>query len=466
MGNWFGNLDLAYKYTVVFLSLLLLTIFAGFIKVLYNRRRLKNFSKAQKNVEAGPNDEQVELNQREKDEGDLFGVRAIEAGFYAGIPQSRPTSRAGSFVGGPAMSANTLIGSLNNLKNNTNSMASSVTSLPLAHTAGGNHDSGYLPDSPPRKNGPPAITLRPSDAEMNGRINHTAAVNMNLNVPPSPVLTRHPRSPTFNGSDSDSDGRHSPSGHYQQDPYAPAPPQLPMPDLLRVAVHPGEGMHKSQAASFNEQSPGHSAPSSPSDRHAAANMAREEQQQQQYTAYPYTERRSSLPKNEGHAAGAMQSHYNEASQPSTHVLLQPQSYQPSHQRDMSNASSIYSENRMSTLGNQRNRSDSESSFSYNYTSPDTSNRNSISQAGHRKSLSNTMLDPSSASASSGQGHDPRFSEFYDAYYRHSQLVTSAKPDASKRPNQLNLSDQTIVEVPTPLASPAVPMAHHQPGFAM
>jgi len=133
---------------------------------------------------------------------------------------------------------------------------------------------------------------------------------------------------------------------------------------------------------------------------------------------------------------------------------------------MSNASSIYSENRMSTLGNQRNRSDSESSFGYNYSSAEASARNSVLQPGHRKSISSSMLDPSSASGNSGQSHDPRFSEFYDAYYRHSQLVTSSKPETSKRPGQLNLTDETIEEVPTPLASPAVPHSHHQPGFAM
>jgi hypothetical protein len=36
-------------------------------------------------LESGPKDDTVELNQREKDEGDLFGIRAIEAGFYAGV---------------------------------------------------------------------------------------------------------------------------------------------------------------------------------------------------------------------------------------------------------------------------------------------------------------------------------------------------------------------------------------------
>jgi hypothetical protein len=34
----------------------------------------------------------LNLNMREKDEGDLFGIRAIEAGFFGGVAQSRPTS--------------------------------------------------------------------------------------------------------------------------------------------------------------------------------------------------------------------------------------------------------------------------------------------------------------------------------------------------------------------------------------
>ena len=240
------------------------------LKVYSHLIRLKKHTAAQKNVEAGPTeDEQMELNQREKDEGDLFGIRAIEAGFYAGIPQSRPTSRAGSFVGGPGMSSNALIGSLNALKANTHSMASSVTSLPMAHTPGGNRDSDYSPDSPPRRKAPPAIVLRPSEAEQNGRINHNGTVNMSLNVPPSPVLSRQPRSPTFNGSDSGSDnGRNSPpslSPHAAnfKDHYAPVPPQIPMPELLRVSVHSADASHTSQAGSFDDPSPGNSVPSSP-----------------------------------------------------------------------------------------------------------------------------------------------------------------------------------------------------------
>ncbi|KAF2187395.1 hypothetical protein K469DRAFT_113185 [Zopfia rhizophila CBS 207.26] len=272
--GWFGSLDLAYKYTLIFGCLLLATISAGVVKVLYDRNKLKKFAKEQENVEAGRRDDQLELNQREKDEGDLFGVRAIEAGFYAGIPQSRPGSAAGSISGVPSMSSNTLVGSLASPKVQSHSMSSSVTSLPLALT--NNRDSEILPssNSPPRRNSPPAIKLRPSEAELNGRINHNAAVNMNLAVPPSPVLTRPPQSPTFGGSDSgESDGHDSPrslsprSANFKPDHYAPVPPQIPLPEGLRVSVHSPEMTAKSQAASFNEsspgQSPGHSAPPSP-----------------------------------------------------------------------------------------------------------------------------------------------------------------------------------------------------------
>ncbi|KAF2277698.1 uncharacterized protein EI97DRAFT_374516 [Westerdykella ornata] len=253
MANWFGDLQLAYKYCVVFGALLLLTILAGCIKLLYDRRRLKKHSKEQENIEAGRKDDQMELNQREKDEGDLFGIRAIEAGFYAGIPQSRPTSRAGSFAESQNRSTSTLIGGASlALKEQTHSMSSSVTTLPLAHTAG-NRDSS---NSPPRRKSPPTIRLAPSEAELSGRINHSAAVNMNLNVPPSPVFGHGSQSPTFGGSDSgDSDGQTSPrSPNFRPDHYSPHAPQIPMPQGLTVSVHPAEDMPKSESASFNMDS--------------------------------------------------------------------------------------------------------------------------------------------------------------------------------------------------------------------
>ena len=181
----------------------------------------------------------MELNQREKDEGDLFGIRAIEAGFYAGVAQSRPTSRAGSVVGHPAMSSSTLVGGVNSPLMKGHSNNNSVLSLNLGQT--------------PSK-------LRPSEAELTGK---HGAVDMSLQVPPSPGLPRG-QSPSFGGTDSGSSTPRSMSprsADFNHQHYAPAP-QIAMPDALEVTYHNGQGNAKSQAASFNS-TPGHS-PTPPS----------------------------------------------------------------------------------------------------------------------------------------------------------------------------------------------------------
>jgi len=210
--------------------------------------RLKKHTKEQE-LEAGMEEDQVELNTREKDEGDLFGVRAIEAGYFAGIPQSRPGSAAGSISGAPSLSANTLVGSLASPKMKAQSATSSVTSLPLAHasTRSSADPSSLLLSSslsPPNRKSPPTIKLRPSEAELNGRINHNPAVNMNLSVPPSPVLAQGPWSPVFSGSDSgENEGHqpprslspHSPSfpsaDRLKPDHYVPSPPEVRTPTM-------------------------------------------------------------------------------------------------------------------------------------------------------------------------------------------------------------------------------------------
>lgn len=187
----------------------------------------------------------MELNQREKDEGDLFGIRAIEAGFYAGVAQSRPVSRANSVHGDPSLSSSTLVGA-NPSSPLMKGQSANNSSLSLNLNAG---------------NGRAGSKLRPSEAELNGGRNHNGAVDMNLNVPPSPG---HPRNqPTFGGSDSDSDDFASPrsvsprSADFNPEHYAPAP-TIPMPTALNVSYHDGENNGpRSQAASFNN-SPGHS----------------------------------------------------------------------------------------------------------------------------------------------------------------------------------------------------------------
>lgn len=213
-------------------------------------------------LEAGPKEDTVELNQREKDEGDLFGIRAIEAGFYAGVAQSRPTSRAGSVIEHPNMSTSTLVG------NNPSSplmKGHSTTNSVLSLQLGSNDTNSQRRKSPPTK-------LRPSEAELNGRRNHNGAVDMSLHVPPSPGLPRGPASPTFGGSDSESDGFTSPrsmsprSADFNPQHYAPAP-TIPMPDALRVSYHSGNDNNAtSQAASFNNtpgQSPTPPSPGNP-----------------------------------------------------------------------------------------------------------------------------------------------------------------------------------------------------------
>ncbi|KAF2028184.1 hypothetical protein EK21DRAFT_70334 [Setomelanomma holmii] len=253
--NWFGDLQLAYKYIVVFCALLVLVFVAGLIKVLFDRRKYKLSKKEE--LEAGPKEDTVELNQREKDEGDLFGIRAIEAGFYAGVAQSRPTSRAASVHGHPTMSTSTLVGGANSPLMKGHSNNNSVLSLNL----GGDANSQ-------RRKSPPTMKLRPSEAELTGK---HGAVDMSLHVPPSPGFPCGPTSPTFGGSDSDSDGFTSPrsmsprSADFNPQHYAPAP-TIPMPDALQVTYHGQDSNAKSQAASFNStpgQSPTPPSPGNP-----------------------------------------------------------------------------------------------------------------------------------------------------------------------------------------------------------
>jgi hypothetical protein len=219
--------------------------------------RLKKNTKKEE-LEAGPKEDTVELNQREKDEGDLFGIRAIEAGFYAGVAQSRPTSRAGSVSGPPTMSTSTLVGGANSPLMKGHSTNNSVLSLNL----GGDANSQ-------RRVSPPTLKLRPSEAELTGK---HGAVDMSLHVPPSPGFPRGSTSPTFGGSDSESDGftsrrSMSPrSADFNPQHYAPAP-TIPMPDALQVTYHNGqESNARSQAASFNStpgQSPTPPSPGNP-----------------------------------------------------------------------------------------------------------------------------------------------------------------------------------------------------------
>ncbi|KAJ8105649.1 hypothetical protein OPT61_g10048 [Boeremia exigua] len=405
MSNWFGDLQLAYKYIVVFLGLLALTMLAGFVKVMYDRRRLDKHVKKDAEAVAAKEDT-VELNQREKDEGDLFGIRAIEAGFYAGVAQSRPTSRAGSIVGHPNMSSSTLVANPNSPLLKPNHHGGSTVSLSLAGK-NSNRDSETLPD---RRPSPPHMKLRPSEAELSGRHDpYNGAVDMSLTVPASPGFRTQPT--TFGGSDSDSDGVVSPrsmsprSTDFHPQSYQPVP-SVPMPDALRVSYHSGDETSRSQTASFNDPSPGPS-PTPPSPGHAP------------------TSRLPTLPPSAMRDAPPAIRVQEPDSEP---IKRQPQAdaptAAPTHQRDGSDASSVYSQNRHSAYADYQH-----------YQSLDRSNSSASAKAPRAPSY---LLD-----LPEGAVKEARLSEFYDAYYRQSQFL-----GGESRPVVVD-RQSTILEVESP-----------------
>lgn len=237
--GWFGSLELAYKYALVFGSALALTLVLGLIKLLADRRKMR---KLMKDLEAVPGRKATvdhghsELNMREKDEGDLFGIRAIEAGFYGGIAQSTPTtvanspaeSRSGSPVPGKRTPQNhspsssiTVVPSRSPTSSNpghSKNLSDSDSTLGLNqpnhdsnrpefmqgnHLRSTSHNSGMVVRRPLGQSTlghTYSPKLRPSNAELSGRITH-APIDTSLDVPPFPVPTNHP-SPTSSEQDS------------------------------------------------------------------------------------------------------------------------------------------------------------------------------------------------------------------------------------------------------------------------
>ena len=108
------------------------------------------------------------------------------------------------------MASNTLLGSHHSPERKGPSPMSSVVTLPLEartspsplrHTVASATDPDRSRMS--KRQGPPPIrsTLQPSDAQISGVVSHDPAVDMSLNVPPSPGATSRP---SYTGLDSDS----------------------------------------------------------------------------------------------------------------------------------------------------------------------------------------------------------------------------------------------------------------------
>lgn len=92
--------------------------------------RLQKHIKREELEAAGIPEEVHNLDPQELDEGDLFGIRAIELGYYGGVAQSRPTSAAGSYSPSASMS-DTLMESCISLNLHSTTPTTSVQSLPL-----------------------------------------------------------------------------------------------------------------------------------------------------------------------------------------------------------------------------------------------------------------------------------------------------------------------------------------------
>ncbi|KAH7408702.1 hypothetical protein DE146DRAFT_606773 [Phaeosphaeria sp. MPI-PUGE-AT-0046c] len=432
--NWFGELQLAYKFIVVFVGLLVLVFVAGLIKVFFDRRKYKIIKKEE--LEAGPREDTVELNQREKDEGDLFGIRAIEAGFYAGVAQSRPTSRAGSVVGTPTMSSSTLVGgSVNSLLMKGQSANTSVLSLNL----------GITDANSQRRPSPPNMKLCPSEAELTGK---HGAVDMSLQLPPSPGVSRGP-SPTFGGSDDgSSDGFRTPVT--QQGYYVPASKS----DALQAEYYDGQEHAQSQVASYisspTQSPPPHPAPATRLPTLPSTIHRKESRSPSPETNYP--------------SMRVYQPTTSEPAQPPSSSAPQMPAqtlFSTKHKRDASDGSSMYSQTRLSTFDTyqayqkQRHRSLS--------TVSDDSYRLSIAEIEARPSAPVLAIAPATIQNSclsiapaldasrlsvAPNGQEQRLSDFYDAYYRNS----SAGPVQALDAKRVVGRHSTIVEAETPLAS--------------
>ena len=132
----------------------------------------------------------MELDTRQLDEGDLFGVRALQSGHGGGVAHSRPTSVAGSVLSQGSGDGNHLSSTLV-----ATTPASSVTALQpsqLAHNAMSTDDIRRSETLSAQHSLPTSPRFLPSERDSSGRINHNLAINMSQGVPASPVSPSRP----------------------------------------------------------------------------------------------------------------------------------------------------------------------------------------------------------------------------------------------------------------------------------
>ncbi|KAH6674724.1 hypothetical protein B0J14DRAFT_20586 [Halenospora varia] len=125
----FGTLSMGSIFGVVLGCLIVLAIGAGLIKVQINKRRTKKHMKLDEVKAKGIANDEERLNQREMDEGDLFGVRALEAGYFGGVAQSRPSSPTPSTTPSYKLSPSTTVVNWGDRSTQPSSANSSTTDL-------------------------------------------------------------------------------------------------------------------------------------------------------------------------------------------------------------------------------------------------------------------------------------------------------------------------------------------------
>lgn len=92
--DWFGELNLGAKYGIGLACLIVMVVAFALFKLYMQKRRTKKiiFAQLAKAADEEGRIENTALTKREEDEGDLFGIRALEKGYTGGVAQSRPTT--------------------------------------------------------------------------------------------------------------------------------------------------------------------------------------------------------------------------------------------------------------------------------------------------------------------------------------------------------------------------------------
>lgn len=106
-------------------------------------------------------------------------------------------------------------------------------------------------------------------------------------------------------------------------------------------------------------------------------------------------------------------------------MLLPRTYDPTHRRQSSDASSVYSQRQTSSAKSTKS---TKSAHSRNFSLPSNARNSIVAPSMHSEESwlpplpsSTLVVLPSQPLPSTDAANDPRFSAFYEAYFRNSRL---------------------------------------------